>query len=52
MYCPTIVLAQPTIALPIPNFLNKRSASHLQTGSDRVIQLIKSDQTRPSKKRH
>jgi hypothetical protein len=52
IYEATIVLAQPTIALPIPNLLNKRSPSHLRTGSDRGIQFIKSDQTKSRKKRH
>ncbi|MBD1857650.1 MULTISPECIES: hypothetical protein [Leptolyngbya] len=36
MYGATIVLAQLTITLPTPNFPNKRTPSHLQTGSDRA----------------
>ncbi|MBN8564774.1 MAG: hypothetical protein J0L70_30030 [Leptolyngbya sp. UWPOB_LEPTO1] len=35
-YGATIVLAQLTITLPTPNFPNKRTPSHLQTGSDRA----------------
>ncbi|WP_430688475.1 hypothetical protein, partial [Leptolyngbya sp. AN03gr2] len=42
-YGATIVLAQPTITLPTLNFPNKRSASHLETGSDCKVRFIDSD---------